>query len=117
MHTHDDAGSAGITDELSLIIKTKKGPYLFTSNSHTDFFTKLEKAKHLAGQDVYFHSGHTARKVSKEETIMVHAKKMRALNVRKVSPSHSKPGHDEVIEEIYGTDYVAARLGQKVPLD
>ena len=38
IHTHDDSGSRGVTDELALLIITKKGPYLFTTNSHTDFF-------------------------------------------------------------------------------
>ena len=44
-HTHDELGTGGIKDELALLIKTRKGPYLFTTNTHTDFFARLEKAK------------------------------------------------------------------------
>lgn len=90
IHTHDESGSAGVTDELSLLILTKKGPYLFTTNSHIDIFLKLEKAKRLAGQDIVFHSGHTARRVSRDETITAHAKKIKALNVKRVSPRRVK---------------------------
>jgi metal-dependent hydrolase (beta-lactamase superfamily II) len=117
VHTHDDNGSGNIKDELSLLIKTSKGPYLFTSNSHTDFFVKLAKAKQLAAQDIFFHSGHTARRVSSEKTIMDNAKKMKNLNVRQASPSHSDPRHDKIFEEVFGANYVEATLGKKVPLD
>jgi metal-dependent hydrolase (beta-lactamase superfamily II) len=117
MHNHDDAGSSGIKDELSLIIKTNKGPYLFTSNSHTNFFAKLAKAKRLAGQDVYFHSGHTATKSSSKKEIVANAEKMKALNVRRVSPSHSDKRHDKIFEEVFGANYVKATLGKKVPLE
>ncbi len=112
IHTHNESW-----DELALLILTKKGPYLFTTNSHTDFFAKLEKAKRLAGQDIFFHSGHTARRITSAETITANARKLKALNVRQVSPSHSTPSHDRIFEEVFGANYVAARLGQKVPLE
>ncbi len=112
IHTHNESW-----DELALLILTKKGPYLFTTNSHTDFFAKLEKAKRLAGQDIFFHSGHTARRVSSEETITANARKLKVLNVRQVSPSHSSPSHDRIFKEAFGANYVAARVGQKVPLE
>ncbi len=117
IHTYDESGSRGITDELSLLVVTKKGPYLFTTNSHTNFFLKLEKAKHLAGMDILFHSGHTALKRSSKELITANATKLKALNVRQVSPSHSKPSHNRIFEEVFGANYVAARVGQKVPLE
>ncbi len=117
IHTYDESGSRGITDELSLLVVTKKGPYLFTTNSHTDFFLKLEKAKHLAGMDVFFHSGHTARKRSSKELITANAKRLKALNVKRVSPSHSRSSHNKIFEEIFGANYVAAIVGQKVPLE
>lgn len=112
IHTH-----RGSWDELALLIITKKGPYLFTTNSHTNFFATLEKAKRLAGQDIFFHSGHTATRRALAETIAANARKLKALNVRQVSPSHSHPSHDRIFEEVFGANYVAARLGQKVPLE
>ena len=117
IHTHDKFGSRGITDELALLILTKKGPYLFTTSSHTDFFATLEKAKRLAGQDIFFHSGHTDRRIASEKTITANATKLKALNVRQVSPSHSTPSHDRIFKEVFGANYVPARVGQKVPLE
>ncbi len=117
IHTHDEMGSLEVTDELSLLIKTKKGPYLFTTNSHTDFITKLEKAKSILGEGVFFHSGHTARRVTPDSEILATAKKMKNLNVKQISPSHSSPNHDKIFERVFGAGYVPAILGKKVPLE
>ncbi len=117
LHTHDESGSIRIKDELSLLIKTVEGPYLFTTNSHTDFIAKLEKSKGVLGENVFFHSGHTARRVTLEEEILEIAKKMKNLNIKKVSPSHSSPNHDKIFRQVFGTGYVSAILGKKVMLE
>lgn len=117
MHTHDDEGTTGLTDELSLVIRTGNGPYLFTSNSHTDFFAKVDKAKQLTGQEVFFHSGATAQRFIPDEKIFANAKKMKALNIKKVSPSHSSPRHNEVFKEVFGPGYMPAAVGKKVELE
>ncbi len=57
------------------------------------------------------------RKKTLVEKITANAKKMKALNVKQVSPSHSKPSHDNVFKEVFGTGYVPAILGKKVPLE
>lgn len=116
LHTHDELGSLGIKDELSLLIRTKEGPFFFTSNSHTDFIMKLDKAERILGESVYFHSGHTARRVTSDKEIMEIAKKTKARNVIKVSPSHSRPSHDEIFKKVFGTGFMPAILGKKVPL-
>lgn len=117
LHTHDKSGSVGIKDELSLLIRTKEGPYLFTTNSHTNFIQKLEKAERIMGESVYFHSGHIARRISPDKDILKIAKKMKVLNVIKMSPSHSRPSHDEIFKKVFGTGFVPAILGKKVPLE
>jgi len=117
LHTHDESGSIGIKDELSLLIRTGSGPYLFTTNSHTDFIMKLEKAKGVLGESIFFHSGHIARRISPDDQILATVKKMKEMYVKQVSPSHSHPNHDDIFQEVFGTDYVPAILGKKVPLD
>ncbi len=117
LHTHDEAGSVGIKDELSLLIRTTQGPYLFTTNSHTDFIMKLEKAEKILGESIYFHSGHTARRVSPDKEIMEIAKKTKARKVKKMSSSHSRPSHDEIFKQVFGAGYVPAILGKKVTLE
>ena len=117
LHTHDESASLGIKDELSLLIRTGSGPYLFTTNSHTDFITKLEKAKRVLGEDIFFHSGHIARRISPNDQILATVKKMKEMYVKQVSPSHSHPNHDNIFQQVFGTGYVPAILGKKVPLD
>ncbi len=112
-HTHDEAGTEGIKDELAVLIITKMGPYLFTTNTHTEFFARLEKARLLAGQEVFFHSGSTAQKKTRGEKITANAKKMKTLNVKQVSPSHSHPSHDNIFKKVFGTGYVPAIVGKK----
>jgi len=48
---------------------------------------------------------------------MANARKMKAMNVKHVSPSHSLPSHDNIFKEVFGTGYVPAMLGKKVPLE
>jgi len=117
IHTHDDAGTTEVTDELSIVIRTKKGPYLFTTNSHTDFFLKVEKAKVLTGEDVFFHSGHTLQRFVPDSIILANAEKMKALNIKRVSPSHSSSRHNEVFKKVFGSNYVHAVIGKKVWLE
>jgi metal-dependent hydrolase (beta-lactamase superfamily II) len=117
LHTHDESASLGIKDELSLLIRTGSGPYLFTTNSHTDFIMKLEKAKRVLGEGIFFHSGHIARRISPNDQILATVNKMKEMYVKKVSPSDSHPNHDNFFQQVFGTDYVPAILGKKVPLD
>jgi metal-dependent hydrolase (beta-lactamase superfamily II) len=117
LHTHDESGSIRIKDELSLLLKTEGGPYLFTTNSHTDFIAKLKKANEVLGENVFFHSGHTARRVTPDDKILEIAKKTKKLRVEKVSPSHSNPNHDKIFRQVFGIGYVPAILGQKVMLE
>ncbi|MDH3379824.1 MAG: MBL fold metallo-hydrolase [Gammaproteobacteria bacterium] len=117
IHSHDKKGSLDVTDELSLLIKTKNGPYLFTTNSHTDFFMKVKKVEQFSRQNIYLHSGHIARRISPDEMIETMAKKMKALNIRHISPSHSSPQHDRIFKEICGSSYIPALVGKKVPLE
>ena len=41
---------------------------------------------------------------------------MKALDIKKVSPSHSSPRHNEVFKEVFGPGYVPAVVGMKVGL-
>ncbi len=119
IHTHNDSGSRGVTDELSLLIKTKKGPYVFNACSHTGFATILEEAKRVTGQNIFFHSGGTHLQYASEKKITATVEKLKALNVTQVSPSHCS-GADRVqkaFKVVYGTNYIASRLGEKVPLE
>ena len=118
IHTHNSI--SGVTDELSLLIKTNKGPYVFNACSHTGISKILEKAKRVAGQDIYFHSGGTQLNMTKNKlTIRKTVNKIKAQGVSQVSPSHCSTA-DHVLEsykEIFNTNYIGSQLGQKVSLE
>ena len=117
IQTHNDAGTAGVTDELSLLIITQKGPYVFTANSHTGIATILEAAERVAGENIFFLSGGARRRVATKESIRAAAEEITNLGVIQVSPSHSGANEQEIFKEIFGTNYIISRLGQKVPLE
>ena len=117
IYTHND--STGVTDELSLLTITKKGPYVFTGGSHTGIATILEEAKHIAEENVFFLSGAVQRRNVPEESIRATAEEIKNLGVTQVSPSHSSAVEysQEIFREVFGTNYIGSRLGQKVPLE
>lgn len=119
IYTYNESGSRDITDELSLLIKTKKGPYVLNACSHTGIATILEESKRVAGQNIFFHSGGTQLNYTVETKIKATVKKIKALRVTQVSPSHCSVGDrvQKPFEEIYGTNYIPSILGQKVPLE
>lgn len=119
IYTYNESGSRDITDELSLLIKTKKGPYVLNACSHTGIAMILEESKRVAGQNIFFHSGGTQLNYTVETKIKATVKKIKALRVTQVSPSHCSVGDrvQKPFEEIYGTNYIPSILGQKVPLE
>lgn len=119
IRTQNDNKYAEISDELSLLIKTKKGPYLLTACTHTGFFNILEEAKRVAGETIFLHTGGTQLNQASESTIQSHVGKLKTLNVTRVSPSHcSAADHvQEPFKKVFGANYLASRLGQKVPLE
>lgn len=119
IRTHNDGGFAGIADELSLLIKTKKGPYLLTACTHTGFFKILEEAKRVAGENIFFHTGGTQLNGASRSKIETHVGKLKTLNVTQISPSHCSSADrvQKSFKMVFGTNYLASRLGQKVPLE
>ncbi len=119
IYTHNDSGTRVVTDELSLLIITKKGPYVFTGSSHTGIATILEAAERVAGENIYFLSGGVRMRVAPKESIRATAEEIKNLGVTQVSPSHSSAVErsQEIFREVFGTNYIGSRLGQKVPLE
>lgn len=118
IHTHNSI--SGVTDELSLLIKTNKGPYVFNACSHTGITKILEKSKRVAGQDIYFHSGGTQlNRAINKLTIQETVNKIKAQRVSQVSPSHCSTADRvrEIYKEIFNTNYIGSQLGQKISLE
>ena len=118
VHTHNDARNAGISDELSLLLKTGRGPYLLTGCTHTGFFSILEEAKRVAGESIFFQTGGSQLNHASESTIQAYARKIKTLNVTRVSPSHCSAAArvQKPFKMVFGANYIGSRLGRKIPL-
>jgi metal-dependent hydrolase (beta-lactamase superfamily II) len=73
----------------------------------------------VTGQNIFFHSGGTHLQNASEKKITATVEKLKALNVTQVSPSHCSAANrvQKTFKVVYGTNYIASRLGEKVPLE
>ena len=94
-----------------MLIKSKKGPYLFTGCTHTGFFKILEEAKQVAGENIFFHTGGTQLNQAFKHKIQSHVGKLKSLNVTQVSPSHCSAADrvQKPFKMVFGTNYLASK--------
>jgi len=118
IRTHVDKPAMGITDELSLVITTQKGPYLITACSHTGLPRIVDKAIEVTGQDVFFQTGGTMYKFRSMENTKSVARHLKKRKVAQVSPGHCGVDHGamQLLKESWGDGYVASKLGERVVL-
>ena len=118
LRTHTDTPTVGIGDELSVLLRTAKGPYLITACSHTSVATIVDKAQEVAGADVFYYTGGARLKFRGAGDAKKVADDLKARRVTHVSPGHCSVDHavDRVFEREFPTGYVASKLGRKVPL-
>ena len=113
---HSDVPTAGISDDLSVVLRSRSGPYVLSTCSHSGVGQIVDRAGKVTGEDVYYFSG-GARLVSRPagDTRLVSA----ALEQRKVqvvSPSHCSLSHrvDREFREALGERVQGSQLGKKV---
>ncbi len=118
LRTHTNKPTVGISDEISLLIRTAQGPYLITACSHTSVATIVDKAMKLAGEDIYHYIGGARLKFRGVKDTKKVAADLKARKVKHVSPGHCSIDHNvsQVFKEAFPLGYVASRLGNKVLL-
>lgn len=113
---HTEVPTAGISDDLSIVLRAVPGPYVLSTCSHSGVGQILDRAGQLTGEDIYFFSG-GARLVHRPEadTRLV-AEALERRRVQVVSPSHCSLSHrvDSEFREILGERVRGSRLGQKI---
>ena len=115
---HTDTPTAGIADDLSLVLRTVEGAYVLSSCSHSGLFNILDRAEHAAGMKTHYVSG-GARLVFRPAQDAQHmAKALKQRDLRFVSPSHCSLSHrtTEIFDRELGARHVPSRLGARVPL-
>lgn len=118
IRTHTDRPTSGIADELSLLIRTDRGPYLITACSHTGVPTILDRAAQIAGRDVFFYTGGARLDFRPEKDTLETARLLKGRGVTHVSPGHCSAGHRvaETFRRTFDTGYASSRLGEKIAL-
>ena len=108
--------TAGISDDLSIVVRSRSGPHVLSTCSHSGVAQIVDRAREVTGEDVYYFSG-GARLVSRPlaDTRLVSA----ALDQRKVqvvSPSHCSLSHrvDKEFRKALGERVQSSQLGRKI---
>lgn len=115
---HTDAPTAGISDDLSLAIRTADGLYVLNSCSHSGVSAIIDRAATVMGGKVTYYSA-GARLVFRDasDTTAV-SKALAARGVKRVAPSHCSLSHAVMnrMRETLGSALIQSRLGERVPL-
>jgi len=118
IRTHTDTPTSGIADELSLLIKTRRGPYLITACSHTGVAAILDRAEAIAGRSMYYYTGGARLNFRPSQDTLETARLFKQHSVAHVSPGHCSAGHQvaATFQREFDDGYVSSRLGEKVAL-
>ena len=111
-----DAPVAGISDDLSVVLRGRAGAYVLSTCSHSGVGQILDRAAEVTGEDVYYFSG-GARLVSRpagDTRIVAEALERRKVQV--VSPSHCSLSHrvDRDFREAFAERVEGSQLGKKI---
>lgn len=113
---HTDVPTAGISDDLSVVLHGLPGPYVLSTCSHSGVGQILDRASKLTGDDVYYFSGgaRLVHRPAADTRLVAEALERRRIQV--VSPSHCSLSHrvDRDLREILGERVRGSRLGEKV---
>lgn len=103
----------GPMHEQSLIVKTKKGPVLITGCSHPGIVKIVEKAKELAGEDIYLVFGGFHLMRQSDQEILSIIEEFRSMGVQKCGATHCTGDKQiEIFKTAYGKDYVEMGTGR-----
>ena len=113
---HSDVPTGGISDDLSVVLRSRSGPYVLSTCSHSGVGQILDRAARVTGEDVYYFSG-GARLVSRPpgDTRLV-SEALAQRKVQVVSPSHCSLSHrvDREFRKALGERVQGSQLGRKI---
>jgi len=118
IRTHTDSPTSGISDELSLVMRTDQGPYLLTGCSHTGVSRIVKKATEIIGQPIFHYTGGARLKLRALEDTEHVANELTEMNVSQISPGHCSVDHrvDEALKEYFHGQVLMSVQGRKVTL-
>jgi 7,8-dihydropterin-6-yl-methyl-4-(beta-D-ribofuranosyl)aminobenzene 5'-phosphate synthase len=115
---HTKEPTAGISDDLSIVLRSSSGPYVLSTCSHSGVGHIIDRASKVTGEDVYYFSG-GARLVHRPaaDTKIV-ARDLDKRSVQVVSPSHCSLSHrvNKDFRETLGERVKDSQLGKKIKI-
>lgn len=111
----DDCKQTGLP-ELSLSMKTEKGEILLVGCSHTGVENIIAETKKITNDNIELvYGGFHMIPFDKKQTLALAEKIKDELLVHRVAPAHCT-GHlaFKILQDIYGTDYLYAGLGETI---
>ena len=118
IRTHTTSPTSGISDELSLVMRTDQGPYLLTGCSHTGVARIVKRATDIIGQSIFHYTGGARLKFRASEDTKHVAIDLTELNVSQISPGHCSVDHrvDKALKEHFHGRVLMSVQGRKVSL-
>ena len=113
---HTDVPTAGISDDLSIVLRSNSGPYVLSTCSHSGVGQIVDRTRKVTGENVYYFSG-GARLVHRPEgDTKIVASALDQRNVQVVSPSHCSLSHrvDRDFRDALGERVQGSQLGNKI---
>ena len=113
---HTKVPTAGISDDLSVVLRSRSGLYVLSTCSHSGVGQIVERASKVTGDDLYYFSGGARLVHRPKEDTQVVARTLDELKVKVVSPSHCSLSHrvDREFREVLGERVEGSRLGKKI---
>ena len=113
---HTDVPTGGISDDLSIVLRSHLGLYVLSTCSHSGVDQIVDRASMVTGGNVYYFSG-GARLVHRPEgDTQIVAKALGQRKVQVVSPSHCSLSHriKKEFRDALGERVRSSQLGKKI---
>ena len=113
---HSEVPTAGISDDLSVVLRSRSGPYVLSTCSHSGVGQILDRASKVSAEDVYYFSGGARLAHRPEGDTRLVAEALNRRKVQVVSPSHCSLSHrvEKEFREILGERVRSSQLGKKI---
>jgi len=113
---HTDVPTSGISDDLSVVLLSRSGPYVLSTCSHSGVGQIMDRASKLTGEDIYYFSGGSRLVHRPEDDTQIVIEALDQRKVQIVSPSHCSLSHriDREFREVLGERVRSSQLGKKI---
>jgi 7,8-dihydropterin-6-yl-methyl-4-(beta-D-ribofuranosyl)aminobenzene 5'-phosphate synthase len=113
-----DSEKSGVEDELSVVVKTAKGPVVVHGCAHSELRNILKNVKKVFPGKIHMSMGGMRYLNKTEDEMRVIVKDLKEIGLEKIGPAHCAvgPASTKIFNESFGKDVFYARLEAVIPL-